>query len=149
MGYKQFIISIIVLFGNFQLAVAQPGKEISEHTEKIRTTKIAYINQKLDLSPTEAEKFWPIYNKFDVERWELRQNHHKYLQYKKLNLENLTDDKAEELIKTHLAFRQNDLDLEVKYLKDFKKAIPVAKIAKLFQVERSFQTEILKRLRDN
>ena len=33
--------------------------------EKIKTLKIAYITDRLNLTPNEAEKFWPIYNTHD------------------------------------------------------------------------------------
>ena len=40
--------------------------------DKIRTLKIEFITEKLDLSSVEAEKFWPIYNVFDKAYMELR-----------------------------------------------------------------------------
>ena len=40
--------------------------------DKIRTLKVEFITEKLDLSSGEAEKFWPIYNAFDKAYMELR-----------------------------------------------------------------------------
>jgi len=40
--------------------------------DKIRTLKVEFITEKLDLSSGEAENFWPIYNAFDKAYMELR-----------------------------------------------------------------------------
>jgi len=51
---------------------------MAQHTErkgmkdKIRTLKVEFITEKLDLSSGEAENFWPIYNAFDKAYMELR-----------------------------------------------------------------------------
>jgi len=40
--------------------------------DKIRSLKVEFITEKLDLSSGEAENFWPIYNAFDKAYMELR-----------------------------------------------------------------------------
>ncbi len=147
MVYKKILLLFVGLVFGFNV-FSQTIQEKNESSQKIRAAKVAHITQKLALTPTEAEKFWPVYNKFDIERWELRQSHHKLLKNKDINFEKLTDSQAEELINTHLKYRQDDIDLEKKYMKEFKQVLPLTKVAKLFNAERSFQTEILKRLRN-
>ena len=44
--------------------MAQPPKR-KGMKDKIRTLKVEFITEKLNLSSVEAEKFWPIYNVFD------------------------------------------------------------------------------------
>ncbi|GAC1379142.1 MAG: hypothetical protein NVSMB45_00890 [Ginsengibacter sp.] len=41
--------------------------------QRIEALKIAYISQKLQLNPTEAEKFWPIYYRYESELKQVRQ----------------------------------------------------------------------------
>jgi len=45
-----------------------PGDEMpparKEQWEKIESFRIAYFTEKLDLSPAEAETFWPLYNEY-------------------------------------------------------------------------------------
>ena len=38
----------------------------------MQALKIAFITQRLDLTSAEAEKFWPIYNEYEVEINNLR-----------------------------------------------------------------------------
>ncbi len=33
--------------------------------DKFRADKVAFLTTRMDLTPAEAEKFWPVYNEFD------------------------------------------------------------------------------------
>ena len=65
------LILLACLFFTTMTLIAQPeGRKGMK--DKIRTLKIEFITEKLDLSSVEAEKFWPIYNVFDKAYMELR-----------------------------------------------------------------------------
>ena len=65
------LILLACLFFTTMTIIAQPeGRKGMK--DKIRTLKIEFITEKLDLSSVEAEKFWPIYNVFDKAYMELR-----------------------------------------------------------------------------
>jgi hypothetical protein len=49
------------------IGVAQNGKNLA-------ALKIAYITKRLDLSPEEAQKFWPYYNQYSEELVRTRQD---------------------------------------------------------------------------
>jgi hypothetical protein len=49
------------------ISVAQNGKNLA-------ALKIAYITKRLDLSPEEAQKFWPYYNQYSEELVRVRQD---------------------------------------------------------------------------
>ena len=49
-------------------------KGISQDGHRLEALKIAYITKNLDLSPEEAQKFWPIYNQYSAELKVARQN---------------------------------------------------------------------------
>ena len=53
------ITSIVFIISFSILSFSQGNRD------KIKTLKIAFITEKLDLSEQEAQKFWPIYNKYD------------------------------------------------------------------------------------
>jgi hypothetical protein len=57
---KKYLLVLLLTLGSLSQIKAQNG-------EKIQTLKIAFITQKLQLTPDEAEKFWPIYNQYDNE----------------------------------------------------------------------------------
>ena len=49
------------------LAVSVFGQS-NDPNEKIRRAKIALITERLDLTPEQAEKFWPIYNAYEEKK---------------------------------------------------------------------------------
>ncbi|NLB26432.1 MAG: hypothetical protein GX820_07040, partial [Bacteroidales bacterium] len=70
---KQVIItSFILLITVIGLQGQKPNH--SEKLEKYRSEKVAFLTSKLDLNSSEAEKFWPIYNQLEQERWEIQKS---------------------------------------------------------------------------
>jgi hypothetical protein len=63
---KRFLLLICFAF-TILIGVAQNGS-------RIEALKIAYITKRLDLSPDEAQKFWPIYNQYAEELKRTRQD---------------------------------------------------------------------------
>ena len=67
---KKFILLSCLFFTTLNLMAQPPGRKGMK--DKIRTLKVEFITEKLDLSSGEAENFWPIYNAFDKAYMELR-----------------------------------------------------------------------------
>lgn len=122
---------------------AQEGKH-----EKIKALKTAYITDKLSLTSSEAEKFWPIYNSYDEKFHELKIQEYKDI-YKKLpdGLDKLSDEEANELIDRSLVLEANKLDLRKRMTKDLRKVISPNKIILLKKSEKDFKSELLERYR--
>ena len=47
---------------------------LAQERNRLEALKIAYITKRLDLSPEEAQKFWPIYNQYAEELKRARQD---------------------------------------------------------------------------
>ncbi len=64
---KIYLVAGFVFFAFF--AQAQDGTtELSEKKQQdIQALKIAFISKELELNPTEAQKFWPVYNEYEQE----------------------------------------------------------------------------------
>lgn len=62
---KLYIFLLSVCFAGFADAQdVQPGEK---RLEEIEALKVAFISKELDLTPTEAQKFWPVYNQYSKE----------------------------------------------------------------------------------
>lgn len=116
--------------------------------EKIKALKRAYITEQLVLSPSEAEKFWPVYNKFDEKLHDLRHKKH-YDVYDRLNsgVENLNNDEANKLIDTFLSLEEEQLEVNKQKIKALRKVISPKKIIALRKAEEDFKRELLDRYR--
>jgi hypothetical protein len=84
----------------------------------LESYKIGFITNRLNMSPAEAEKFWPIYRLYSNE---VRQAYQVYRQ-----------DRNE------LALEESLLTIRKKYSVEFLKAIPPPKINDFFRAEKDF-----------
>jgi hypothetical protein len=118
--------------------------------EKIKALKIAYVTKDLNLSGTEAEKFWPIYNAFDDKQFDLRMVKMRKIrrELKSQPLDAISESQANALLN-----QIEQLDDEIyqnrrKLTIDLKKVISPKKILKLKQVEDDFNKTLLKEYRN-
>ncbi|MDF1694232.1 MAG: hypothetical protein P1U56_00275 [Saprospiraceae bacterium] len=138
---------LLALVFSFVLMGQQTTPERAERREKmenrIESQKVAYITQKLDLSPTEAQKFWPIYNEYQSKSKTLRVN------YKEnLNQADIESKDADQFLNDLFLQEQKELDLKREYFDKLKTSIPSKKVAKLYIIEKKFREEILEKIRN-
>jgi hypothetical protein len=137
---------IIVLTSS---AIAQPGKGPQHHREQLESQKIAYITRQLELTPQEAQAFWPVYNQFEAKRKALRQNFGRNVRQEDVDINKLSDKEATELADAQIIDAQKLLDLRKEYHAQFKTILPPIKVLKLYQAERGFQKELLGQIREH
>ena len=101
------------------------------------------------MTSDEASKFWPIYNQYQSELKVLREKNKKELVDAYSNFETMADADVNKVMEDELTFKQNELNLTKKYLPQFKTALPVKKVAKLFKAEEDFKSELIKRIQQN
>ncbi len=126
-------------------AQAQDGKH-----QKIKALKIAYITEKLALTPSEAEKFWPIYNKYDYKFHDLRMKERNEI-FQKLRggVDKLSDAEANALIDTSLSIESEELALRKQMISELRGVISPKKIIILKKTEDDFKRELLDRYRNS
>ena len=109
---------LLLLVCSATLAIAQrddmppgppPGGGPPMKQEKIEAMKVGFITQKLDLSSEEAQKFWPVYNKYQDELKGIRESRRNEIEGK--SMETMSDKDVEKLIDNELQRRQQEVDL--------------------------------------
>ncbi|QDH79926.1 hypothetical protein FKX85_13150 [Echinicola soli] len=132
---KKISLLIWMALISSSLLAQRRGEEPRYDREKLEAAKIAYITQKLDISPDQAEQFWPLYNTFEDERRALL---HQLRDISNEDKETLTDDKATQLINTKLELQQSLLDLEKSSIKKFSKVLQPKQVYLLQEADRDF-----------
>lgn len=56
------------------LAYAQDEQPSEKKQADIEALRVAFISKELQLTPDEAQRFWPVYNQYSVELKTIRQN---------------------------------------------------------------------------
>jgi hypothetical protein len=140
----KFGILVLLLFAQFSL-IAQKVKI----KDRIEPLKIAYITQKLGLTSEEAQKFWPVYNKFNDDLQKLRSSTKDKLADELSELASMSETDAEKTLNEMLNYKISEAEMIKKYASEFKKVLPIKKVVMLYKAENDFKRELLKKLRDN
>ena len=114
--------------------------------EKVESMRIAFLTQKLDLTPEEAQKFWPVYNEFHKKREDLHKKRRDEMKSAKGNIDSLSDKQVEALVDEEMTNRQKGLELEKEYHSKFKSVLPIKKVAKLYRAEEMFAHRLLEQI---
>lgn len=120
-----------------------------DRKDKIETMHIAYLSQRLNLTTTEAEKFWPIYNEFRTEQDKLRKERMDNMQTvrKSGGLDSMSDADVQKLVNMETEIETKQLELRKEYVVKFQQAIPLRKVAKFFVAEEEFKRYLLNELK--
>jgi hypothetical protein len=117
--------------------------------ERLNAQKIAYFTQKLQLTPSEAERFWPVYNQFQKEKNTLVLDQRKSNQFFRQNIGSLSDEEIEALADGIVRSKAAEADLYRDYHEKFKEILPIKKVMVLYQAESSYMAMLLQQLRNN
>ena len=110
---------------------------------QLENAKIAFITNRVSLTQDQAQKFWPLYNEFSDRRREL--NRSGRLLRRDIT-EGMTDQQLRDNFTQSFNTRQQELNLEKEYFEKFQKVISLRQVAQLFQAERDFTKEVIKRV---
>ncbi len=111
---------------------------------QIQAMKTAYITEELDLSTDEAEKFWPVYNTYRKNLWNL--SHDKYLTLHdsyRLDLDEIDNKKALHLLSLAKQKEKDESELREAFQEDLLKVLPASKVFMLRKVEEGFKRKLL------
>lgn len=114
-----------------------------ERFDRIENAKIAYLTEKLVLTPEQAQKFWPLYTEFNNKRRELGRQQR---QLRPEKLQSLSDEQTSDLLQKMFALRQSEVTLEKNYFEKFQKVLSGKQLGQLFVGEREFTRVILRKL---
>jgi hypothetical protein len=109
----------------------------TDGNEKIEAYRVAFITNRLGLTPEESQRFWPVYNAYRRDMKTLRQN--------------FRQEEAEEgalSADQRLQFEQKKLDLKKKYKPEIENAIGKEKMNLLMQAEDDFKKELVRVMRE-
>lgn len=125
------------------------GQDLENRVERVKALRVAYISDKLKLTPDEAEKFWPVFNQFDDKMDDLHKQKRQLLF--KLRPENAS--KLSERETTALMDEDDKLEQDIQnnrrsLVKNLQGVIPNQKILMLRQIEVEFKQKLLNQMKN-
>jgi hypothetical protein len=116
---KQIYLVIFLFLGFPFWGISQQEDDINiNDRKKIQAMEVAYITKELNLSPEEAQKFWPVFNKYREDVKGVITN------------KNVADQ---------LEKQQQVLDLRKKYRTEFSRILAQDRANKVFSSEDQFR----------
>ncbi len=138
-------ITIILFF----ISITCFAQNQENRKERIKNLKIAFISNKLDLTSQEAERFWPIYNKFDDQKVKLHiQKRQLMKKLKSENKMNLSDSESFKLMEESEKIELDILNNRRELVKNLQGVIPSQKVLLLKKIEDDFKNLLLKQLKN-
>lgn len=137
--YFKITILCLLLLGA-ATSLAQQGRD------KVEALRVAFISKKLELSNSESEKFWPVYNEYNDKVKAIRKN---LRQTYRAKAETMTEKDAEDLYALEIQSRQAETDVHKLYAERIKNMIGAKRLAKLRVAEEEFKREVFKTIKES
>lgn len=115
-----------------------------EALDKIESAKIALITERLELTPEQAEKFWPLYHEYSKEREVLRGEYREFRQQNRGR--ELTEEESKKLLEQGQQFKERQLQIDRVYSERLNQVITNRQILQLRAAEDDFRKMLLERL---
>lgn len=101
----------------------------------IRQQKAELMGSVMELSAEDAAKFWPIYSEYDADLTKLNDQRVANIEEYARTYNQMTDEKADELIQKSLAYQRERAELLAKTYERVKQAVGATTAARFVQVE--------------
>jgi len=121
----------------------------TEAEKALKAEKVAFITSKLELTPKEAKKFWPVYDAYwDKKNEVLKERRALTAEFNKI-IEQSPDDKTLFIYADrYVANRQKETELLVELNKELKEILPPRKILLLYKANHEYKSYLLQKVQE-
>jgi len=139
-------ITTLILLLVCALSFAQ---DFDKRAERVKALRVAFISNKLDLTPQEAEKFWPLFNKFDERQMDLHQQKRQLMfKLRPENTSKLSDKETLQLIDESENIETTMQNNKRLFVKELQGVISPQKILSLKKIEEEFKSTLLRKYKE-
>jgi len=143
---------LFIAITGFLLLIISPafGQEQSreDRWEKMKAEKVAFLTTQLALTSAEAEKFWPVYNEMEKQRWDAQKARRELENKVSEAEESLSENEVVKLTRDFAGSMAKEGALMSGYNEKLLKVIPAKKVLKLYKAENEFRMNMIRKYRD-
>lgn len=140
---KKIIITSLLFLAGISSLWSQNQESNGALRQQLEAMKVAFITEKIGLTPEQAQNFWPLYNAYQTEQKAVRK---KYRPGKRLEL--MSDSELKTYLLNTLEQEETLLALKRQFFEDAQASISVRQIALLRKAEQEFNKEVLRKMVD-
>ena len=143
---------VVLSMGAFAQGPQGPGRhprqgDDNSWRERVRSEKVAFLTQEIDLTESEAQVFWPIYNELQkAQRDSFEAVQKAYAAMEKGVQEKKSGKEMEKLVHAYIDAKDSGAGIDTKYLNKLLKALPAEKVARYYMAEEKFRHQQIGRL---
>lgn len=116
-------------------AGSPPDQDIHMFSEDLRSQKKQMIAANMSLTDEEAEKFWPVYDRYANDLAKIYDTKLSLVEEYSENYKTMNGSEAESYIRRRAAVEEDVMQLRLKYVPEFRKVLSGRQTAQFFQIE--------------
>ena len=132
------VILAVLASGPIAAQEAAPDA-LAVETEQFNRERRQLVQQNLELTKSEAEGFWPIYDQFERDRAVLTKTRRALIDEFGEHYDVMTDAMAKKLLHGYINFEEEHVRLWKIYFGKFDKVLPIKKLARYYQIEHKIR----------
>ncbi len=147
---KNFLLALSAFLFISLLTTVSAQNQMSkdERMDRIKAQKVAFFTEKMELSSSTSQNFWPVYNEYFNKKdsiYHLSRDLRTKLQEQ---ASSLTNKQKEETLDLLIKLKSESSNLEMKYHQKFKSILTINQVILLYQAEHEFKMRLFKQLKE-
>ena len=116
-------------------AQSGPDQTVQLYGQELNLEKKQIVAANMDLTEAEAEKFWPVYDRYASDLAKIYDTKLSLVAQYMANYDTMNGDEAETYIRKRAAVEEDVMQLRLKYVPEFRKVLTGRQTALFFQIE--------------
>lgn len=143
---KRFLQTSLLLLLVAITASAQEQQNKRPHfsPEEFQAKQRAYITEKAELSPEEADAFFPLFFELQMKKFDLERAARK--DFKRQRGEQMTEEECRNFVYNMADVKLEVAKLEREYTDKYLEVLPACKVLRVQHAENSFQRDLMKKM---
>ena len=135
------LMAVLVAFTTPALTQEKSADTMELLRQKMKADKKLVVGANLELTESEAQRFWPVYEDYQRDLQKLNQRTIALIERYAADYRNksLTDEKAKALIAEAVSIEQAEAKLKSAYVPKLSKVLPAKKVARYMQIENKIR----------
>jgi hypothetical protein len=135
------ILAVVIGFPVSGWTQDKPANNLEIIHEKLKADKKLIVAKYMELTESEAKKFWPVYEDYQKDLQKINERLLSLLQSYAADYRNnsLTDEKARKLLDEWIAIENDDAKRRSSFVPKVTKALPAKKAARYLQIENEYR----------
>ena len=138
------MVAAAMLLGQTAFAQDKSADNMQIVLEKIRADKKLLVASNMEISAQEAAGFWPVYDAYQKDLEKINDRIKKTIESyaNSYNQGAVSDEMAKKLIEEVHSIEASEVELKRSYVSKFAKVLPMAKVARYYQIESKMRAAI-------